>query len=268
MLHDTGRLGVPRGTHQVLLCDAHKLPLAVLLVKTLAVGYRGPHILLVKELRVGHNVGHLVEEEVVVPLDLGVPFLIHLLLLEVLGEVHELGRRLVVDGGPHLEQTRGGGAQGHCRRGTGCPWDAELASPHGAALTRGCSPHTAQCWWQGPAWPSGASLHVNAYPGLVAHVRLGDMQRGGKDAETRTQNHISAVRVRRLRVRDTAGYAGGTYGLDKPPFPPGQHRPFPPQNALSSSSPTTMRGAQIPIEAGRRRAQFARDRRGWPLYCP
>jgi hypothetical protein len=64
--------------YQVLLCDAHELTLAVLLVQTLAECHGRAHVLLVKQLRVRHDVAHLVEEDIVVPFNLRVPLLVHL----------------------------------------------------------------------------------------------------------------------------------------------------------------------------------------------
>jgi len=60
-----------------------------------------PHVLFIKELRVRHDVGHLVKEQVVIPLDLTVALLVLLLLLEILLEMDVRGRRLIVNGRLH-----------------------------------------------------------------------------------------------------------------------------------------------------------------------
>ena len=64
--------------HQILLCYAQELTLAVLLVQTLAKCHGRAHVLLVKQLRVRHDVAHLVQEDIVVPFNLRVPLLVHL----------------------------------------------------------------------------------------------------------------------------------------------------------------------------------------------
>jgi hypothetical protein len=60
------------------------------------------HHQVVSHLRVCHDEGHLVQQQIIVALDLTVPLLVHLLLLQILCKMHVLWWRLVVDGGLHL----------------------------------------------------------------------------------------------------------------------------------------------------------------------